>query len=144
MAVISKSTRRVRRHTLVLSVARRRRRTSTGSSRYTTINDGGVEHVNKSGIAYSTTINDGGVLILLMDSTHYATVSGTTVNKGGLLNIIDGDAGTTTINDGGLVTVIAGTINNVTINSGGTFTQRGTGSAGAGSHLAMWLMASVA
>ncbi len=91
-------------------------------TRYTTINDGGVEHVNTSGVAKDTTINSGGIEIVNKtgSTSDDAEAVVTTVNKGGLLDIVSGRAITTTINDGGLVTVEAGLLGNTTINSGGT------------------------
>jgi len=101
----------------------------------TTIAAGGVENVNQSGHADYTTINSGGVETV--NGSHGAfgltTAWHTTVNAGGLLDVLRGEAVDTTINDGGLVTATAGRILGTTINSGGVL------DADAGVIVSSWL-----
>ena len=87
---------------------------SGGIANSTTINNDGRQYVSSGGIVNSTTIGGGGA-----DQCIYGTANSTTINFGGLQEVI-GTANSTTINSGGVQLFYAGgQTNSTTINSGG-------------------------
>ena len=85
--------------------------TATGAR----VNDSGLFHVLRGGIASGTEVNSGGSMVAFSSSTVYKT----TVNDGGYFRVAAGSntANDTTVNDGG-VFYVSGTANGVTVNCG--------------------------
>ena len=98
-----------------------------GSANSTTVNSGGLMHVNMNCVADSTTVENGGVL----SACYLGTLKNTIVNSGGSFRIgYGGTASNTMINGGSLIIGgPSGIATNTTVNSGGSVKVQSGGTA---------------